>query len=52
MYPGCKAAVRAGAVPLLVEIIRMGDPKSDAVGNSAQAICNIAHCHAVRTSIN
>ncbi len=24
MYPGCKAAVRAGAIPLLVEIIRAG----------------------------
>jgi hypothetical protein len=24
LYPGCKATVRAGAVPLLVEIIRCG----------------------------
>lgn len=44
-YPGCKAAVRVGVVPLLIEIIRCGDPKSISVGNAAQTLCNITHCH-------
>ena len=44
--PGCKAMFRAGAVPLLIELIRKGDPRfSECVTNAAQTLCNLVSCH-------
>lgn len=41
--PGGRAAVKCGALPVLVEIMRTGDPKSDVVGNCAHALASITH---------
>jgi hypothetical protein len=43
--PAGRAAVKCGALPVLVEIMRTGDPKSDVVGNCAHSLASITRCN-------